>query len=478
MKKLIVLLLIFCSLPAYSATKKKITVPTNSAVLSSSNSSYLSQGSLWVTGDNISSYIDRVGSRTPVGNIVPTKRVPTSKIVASLKSLMKLSPASIATSAALVQALTAMDWVFDNSTAQFKVSDGLHSPIAPGATITTGGTSGTDCYTAAGKSGVVIPAGAGPSTYVFWYQNQPVGNFPPPWNYVNNCGAVKVGITQYSNLNATLSERLATETDIDQLDFTDYDSDFYRGILRDSCQASTNPNACFDSMVDQSLLSGPSSVIGPKSKTTTYQTNSDGTTSTVETTTSTQYDLEYGEDYFTYNPKTTSETKIDGAPTSTTVTEEDPAVSEEEKPAEEEKPESAIAGMNCNATVACSGDAIQCAMASTQKDTKCILEQLATIDETELTTTVSNQFAGADYQPFSPEETTMVDLSSYIDTSSRIAASCPVIPPINITIAGNTSTFDFAQWLSILCEYASWFGVLLVVFSLRNGVEVIARGFG
>lgn len=470
------------SLPAYSASKKKLQVPSNSAVLSSSNSSYLSNNSLYVQGDSIKSYIDRLGSRTPVGGIVPTKKVPLLSIASSAKSLLRATPGALASSLVFMALAETAGWYFDQALdswtieKQFPIDDPLLALFQDNGSYYP--SAQTACQASINRQGFTY-------SHHNMIQN---GNSASCYGRLNDGRVVQlssVGKTGncpqgslYTNGYCSITEqRPVTTPDIDQLDITSDSAQFYQDLLRDSCAASSNPVSCYDSLVEESSLSGPSTVKGPSTTSTTHQANSDGSTSTVTTKTNTDYDLEYQQDGFTYVPKTTTTTEVDGVPTSTTVTEDGTEVTSEEKPEEETKP-SEISGMSCGATVLCSGDAIQCAVASSQKETTCTLKEIAQIDTTDLKTQVSSDLSGSDYQPFGESETSVTDLSSYIDTSSEIASSCPVLPVLIFTINGQTGSFDFSQWLAVFCQYAGWFGTLLVIFAMRGGMEIIARGFG
>jgi hypothetical protein len=129
-------------------------------------------------------------------------------------------------------------------------------------------------------------------------------------------------------------------------------ADWLNGLLKDACNGSNNPAGCFNELLDQAPLGGPSSVNGPTTTKTTTTTGPNGVTSQTVTTTNTKYDITYGDNYYDYRKTETTETKKDGV-TETETTETEPEeVEQEEKPQEEEEQKdedpSPCAGTNCD----------------------------------------------------------------------------------------------------------------------------------
>ena len=86
-------------------------------------------------------------------------------------------------------------------------------------------------------------------------------------------------------------------------------------------------------MSETTHLSGPSSVNGPKTSTTTT-TNPDGTTSTTTKDTQTKYEIKYGDNYIDYTETTTTTTTKDGDKTEETTTTDTDDVTAEIPPEE------------------------------------------------------------------------------------------------------------------------------------------------
>ena len=255
------------------------------------------------------------------------------------------------------------------------------------------------------------------------------------------------------------------ESDISNLDITG-DASFYDGLMRDACTLSPSPSKCFDYLVEQRQLSGPATVQGPKTTTTSTQTNADGSTSTVEKEVSTQYEIQYGDDHYVYTPKTTTETKVNGQTTETTTEQEDTAEDSEQKP-EEEEAVSEIAGLQCEAAIACSGDAIQCAIASTQKDTKCLLQE--SLDFPTQQSEITSIFQGDDFV-LDEEE---IDIPSFIGQGSRfLPSTCPA--PISLPLSGKTLQLDTQPF----CTFANDLSFLIVAFATLASALYVGRAFG
>ncbi|UIP30890.1 hypothetical protein [Stutzerimonas kunmingensis] len=113
--------------------------------------------------------------------------------------------------------------------------------------------------------------------------------------------------------------RIATDADYDLMEAAAAakDSEWLKERLREHCEGGLNPQACYESLRDNTWLEGPSSVTEPGPTTTT--TSPAGTTST---TSNTRYDITYGNNYYDYrSTKTTIVTKPDGTTETTTETE-------------------------------------------------------------------------------------------------------------------------------------------------------------
>lgn len=155
------------------------------------------------------------------------------------------------------------------------------------------------------------------------------------------------------------------------------------------------------------------------------------------------------------------------------------APGEEEEPEEEEEDKGQVSGdMVCGPTVACSGDVIQCAVLRQEHASRCADEEFREVTEkkvTDMKNDMTSEFAGKDYQAIKPTAETSFDLSNMIDTSSKLSASCPVLPNLNYTwVDGSTRNLNFN--ISGLCTFLTYMGYLMVAFAMRRAAEIIATG--
>lgn len=150
-------------------------------------------------------------------------------------------------------------------------------------------------------------------------------------------------------------------------------------------------------------------------------------------------------------------------------------------PIEEEGPVSSVTGDSaCQATPACEGDAVQCAILRQTHKSRCDQEDFQSLEADKVTAaqvTLESEFASEGYQPLTSGSEGTFALADVLDTSSSISSSCPALPTLSFTIYGQTETFSFGDWLAELCKIAAWFGYLLVAFAMRAAAEIIARGF-
>ncbi|GGE47672.1 hypothetical protein GCM10007421_22430 [Halopseudomonas oceani] len=480
--RFLLLSLLILSTSAFGGTRVTPNVGTNSAILNSSNSAYLSGNVLWKQGDTATSYIERLGRHTPVG-VTPSRGVPTGRIVSAAKDLIRLSPTSVVASVGLMAIVEGAGWAIDELTGQISVRE--QSPVFDNNYIYwyiqangqrgEGATPMLACQAWADKSAFgdqweaisYTLSSYNHGTCLVSYTQLSSGNSGTTSKNLARTGSGCPSGTSYSDDQygciGTI-DRPVLDSDISKLSITG-DASFYDGLMRDACDLSASPSRCFDSLVEQRRLSGPATVEGPKTTTTSTQTNADGSTSTVEKETRTQYDIEYGDDHYVYTPKTTTETKVDGQTTETTTEQEDTSEDSEQKP--EEEMVSEISGLNCEASIACSGDAIQCAIASTQKDTKCILQDA--LDFPTQQSEITSIFQGDEFA-LDEEE---IEIPSFINQGTRfLPSTCPA--PIALALSGKTLQLDTQPF----CTFANDLSFLIVAFSALGAALYVGRAFG
>ena len=337
--RFLLLSLLILSSAAVGGTRVTPNTGSNMSILTSSNTGYLSGTNYWKQGDTVTSYIERLGRHTPVG-VIPSRGVPTSRIAGAAKDLLRLTPGAVATSLAMMAVVETAGWAIDELTGQITkqdqhvISDPAYSLWAVSNGASPGPSPAFVCQSYVHESfpGVSTSVTIQNSTSALCYQQgsvfvnlKRIGSCPSGYSLDPTSGScVMPGV-----------DVPVTPSEIDELQITG-DASFYDELMRDACNLSISPARCFDGLVEQRQLSGPATVQGPKTTTTSTQTNADGSTSTVEKEVSTQYEIQYGDDHYVYSPKTTTNTKIDGDVVDTVVEKEDTAEDSEQKPEEEE----------------------------------------------------------------------------------------------------------------------------------------------
>lgn len=134
----------------------------------------------------------------------------------------------------------------------------------------------------------------------------------------NSCVKTASGTTPLTDADYDLMEAAAAAKD----------SEWLKDRLREHCEGSLNPQGCYDSLRENTWLSGPSTLSEPGPTTTTV-----GLSGTTITNSNTKIDITYGDNYYDYRTtKTTTKTNPDGTTETTTETEPDTDEPVEQKP--------------------------------------------------------------------------------------------------------------------------------------------------
>lgn len=298
--------------------------------------------------------------------VKPSVKVPKKRIFTRFKDVLKANPASIALQAATAGALAAVGWVMDEGTKVVKKPVEGTQYVDPKIAGWCFGTQGYGCTspnaTSDTRAGTPMGAASKGLSEFQNHQSHPVwqtATIEELWCNESTCGMQYVAsgrqafwtftVFRYGkcdNWDSTTKGCLSTSPQFEPVTATDMatldpwlnaqGAEWVAGLLRDVCNASNNPAACFEEMKSGAGLQGPASVQGPSSKRTVAYLRPDGTTGTRTTDTSTRFDLSYGDDYFDVNTKTTSKTTEDGQVTSEETTEDTtPVPQTPEQPSEE-----------------------------------------------------------------------------------------------------------------------------------------------
>ena len=98
-----------------------------------------------------------------------------------------------------------------------------------------------------------------------------------------------------------------------------------------------------------------------------------------------------------------------------------------------------------------------------KKNRNAPLKNFRILTRASLKSGVHSDLSGPDFEKGDVDS---ISFDSVLDTSSTIGGSCPALPEIVVTLAGQSKSMDFDTGLSELCRYASLFSFLLVAFAM------------
>lgn len=345
--------LLFVVPNSYAGIKKKVQMPVAHSVANGSGIPVRSGNSLSIPGALQGEFIpgDNPSRTTPI-KVLPTIDFSIPRTINAVKGILKNNAASIAVGGVISGLVVGLDWVMDEG------SQAIKKPV-PSAPVNPATGSIYWCWQNANggcikrvasveearqahiddKNRASDPGFAtyqrhtltkNSDTYYTFTARNHVGSIQT--SYAKRYGSCPAGWLPDGGECPSSAEPVyapVTDADLDLVDayVTSQSSDWLRDILRESCEGSLSPARCYEDLKDNVSLTGPSTVNGPSTFTTTAGPN--GTT-TKETKTT--FQITYGSDYFVYAPTTTTITlNPDGT---TEVETEEPA--EEEEPAEDE----------------------------------------------------------------------------------------------------------------------------------------------
>lgn len=270
------------------------------------------------------------GTNNPVAKIKPGAVVPKSRVITSFKNALKATPAQMAVGIATSAALAGVGWLMEDGVLVKKTveAEGIkyyEYPVPDTITCALAQDLPTGIYRSPSYWHVVLPNNTG---------------FPPQYEYYNNCNpkyiARRKAVAGYDPRIEQKSP--VTESDFATLDpwLNQQNAAFFDGLIRESCEGSLSPDACYESLRSSSPASGPTSLTGASTTRTTTTKNPDGSTSTKQDVTNTTYNFTYGDNYFDISTNRTTTTYTDGQQTSTT-TETDTTPPQDNQPEVEEE---------------------------------------------------------------------------------------------------------------------------------------------
>lgn len=130
---------------------------------------------------------------------------------------------------------------------------------------------------------------------------------------------------------------------------------------------------------------------------------------------------------------------------------------------------STVAGEACTASLACSGDAIQCAILRQAREQKCQTAEWN--DYSKAKDTINSAVAGKEYQLGESK----TDISTGFDTGTRfLSAGCPAPKSWHSDAFGRTFQLSYQP----ACDYASTISALVLAMASLFFIVYVGRGFG
>lgn len=297
---------------------------------------------------------DIIGKSTNL-KVKPQVVVPKANILKGLKDGLKTNPGQLMLTAAVAGAVGAVGWVMSPDNTQLQMRQHVPATYTPTGSqyswslSNPNGTPAGGFSSASAACSLLNSMGSGSTSHT------PVATSDPlvfscsnsTWWTTRRGNTCPTGLTYNAQLATCTTTQLApvTESALSTLDpwVNQQSAAWLGGLLRDVCNGSPNPGACYSGMVDRSkgMISGPALLAGPITTKTTQTPNADGTTTTRTETTKTDFKLTYGKDYFDVETEKKTTVTEDGQLVSET-TEKDNTPAQDladTTPGEEQQPE-------------------------------------------------------------------------------------------------------------------------------------------
>jgi hypothetical protein len=338
--------LLFVVPNSYAGIKKKVQLPTAQTVASGSGVPVKSGNSLSIPGQLQQEYIPADNfSRTVPLKVLPTIDYSIPRTINAVKGILKNNAASIAVGGVISGLVLGLDWVMDEGSGAIKKTSApvyVDPSTGTGWCVTQNNNSICNEYygnhSTPSSAALAIDALCLANAQYCAFKNQvPIpatkvndatyhysGHFTirrqgtcPGWDSSGGCPSGPATTVPITDSDLSLVDAYVSAQS----------SQWLKDIIRESCSGSLSPASCFDDLKDNVSLSGPSTVNGPSTITTT---TGPGGVTTKETKTT--FGITYGSDYFIYAPITTTTTVN---PDGTTEVETEEPAEEEESPEED-----------------------------------------------------------------------------------------------------------------------------------------------
>ncbi len=290
-------------------------------------------------------------------------KIPDVAVKSAIKSTLKANAASVAMNAAMAGAIGAVGWVIDTASQPVQLKKPVEQPAAVsvndykwrGGFGNAVGTTPKAACEAAGNAWASANAYTfmtATTSYVAENAYDCRVSYMTASNVQQNRDLSRLfregdGCTKPSYYSSGYASCVtATYAPVQDSDYSAIDnyvdtanSKLKHDLLSAACKGALSPDRCYKSLQDAAsfLNSGPSSIQGPTTSSTTTSKNADGTSSISTTTTDTKFKTEYSSDGFTAKPEKTTVTKNPDGSTTETVEKEEDNSTTVQKPGEPEE---------------------------------------------------------------------------------------------------------------------------------------------
>jgi hypothetical protein len=350
------LLLCLLSIASYSeaATRKNVSMPSAQSVAQGAGAPSRNGDVLSIPGQQQGEYIPRTPggtSGTPM-KVLPTVDYSIPRTIKAASGVLRGGIIGAVAAAALQGMLDAVGGLIDEHGHAKLPSvslDGDSATVQPSAT--TGSPPDACALPASQTMGKTLVKTVGSVTYAYGVKPSPVPYAPIP-NVYSNCTNSDIGYNHVGGYFPQAWRKVISPADLQygtkdltEADFSTMEaaanagsSDWLKDLINASCAGSLSPNRCYEDLKDNTSLSGPSTLVGPTTTSSSTYTKPDGTIGTGTSTTTTNYNIVYGPSHYDYSKTETTTVTKDGVPVSQeTVT--DGTDIDTEVPAEEEQEE-------------------------------------------------------------------------------------------------------------------------------------------
>ncbi|MCU9948262.1 hypothetical protein [Pseudomonas sp. PDM13] len=358
------------SVTAFGATRQNVTIPNNTDITAPGRAVATKGSGVVHVAAQEGEYIaaSNLNKRVPV-KVLKTVDYSIPRTINQAKGILKGNLANLVVGGLIAGGVAAVGWVMDEGTKTVKkpVPETMYEPITNtgwcmgtySSCQSPTGTADTRAATATGSAALVLKDFQSFQDHPTWHNGAHYEIISCEPNY---CQMALVGgqggywtfsVHKYGNCDSWESGPgggcpskdpqyvPVTDADLDST-FTDYangqGADWLKGLIRESCAGSSNPEGCMQSLRDNVTTSGPATVSGGTTTTTGTYLKPDGTYGSTRTDITTNYNIKYGPTYFDYTENKTSTSYKDGEKTSEETTTDDEEVTDD-KPAEEEDKE-------------------------------------------------------------------------------------------------------------------------------------------